>query len=107
MRCARAIYELYETPTLTKVIDQVAFPPPDSSEKELLEFLRSTALTDHHPSSSCGIGPVLDPHLRVHGVENLRVCDASVLPNCPRANTNLPTMMVAERFVELLDEEDL
>jgi choline dehydrogenase len=105
LRCAREIYGLYETPALTKVIDQVVFPPPGSSDDELREFLRNTALTDHHPSSSCAIGPVLDSHLRVRGIENLRVCDASVLPDCPRANTNMSTMMVAERFVELLDEE--
>jgi choline dehydrogenase-like flavoprotein len=41
----------------------------------------------------------------VHGIDGLRVCDASVMPDTPRANTNFPTMMIAERFVELLDAE--
>jgi choline dehydrogenase len=105
VRAVHLIYELYETPALSKVIEQVGFPPPNLPEQELRELVRASALTDHHPSSSCGIGRVVDPHLRVNGIEGLRVCDASVLPDCPRANTNLPTMMVAERFVELLDEE--
>ena len=49
------------------------------------------------------MGRVVDERLRVNGIEGLCVVDASVLPDIPRANTNFPTMMVAERFVELLD----
>jgi choline dehydrogenase len=101
----RLIFELYEQPALKAVIDQVAFPQPSMPEAELRELLRAVALTDHHPVGTCAIGPVLDPHLRVHGVDGLRVCDASVMPDGPRANTNLTTMMLAERFVELLDGE--
>ena len=104
-RCCELIYELYETPALAKVTEQVAFPPPSMSSEERRELLRQASVTDHHPTSTCAIGPVLDPHLRVHGVDGLRVCDASVLPDIVRANTNLTAMMVGERFVELLDDE--
>lgn len=64
-----------------------------------------------HPSGTCAIGPesnkmaVVDPHCRVHGVANLRVVDASVMPRVPSANTNLPTLMVAERAAELIRSE--
>ncbi len=64
-----------------------------------------------HPSGTCAIGrasdnmAVVDPHCRVYGVENLRVVDASVMPRIPSANTNLPTIMVAERAAELIRSE--
>jgi choline dehydrogenase len=104
-RCCELIYELYATSALAKVTDQVAFPPPSMSADERRALLRQASVTDHHPTGTCAIGPVLDPHLQVHGVEGLRVCDAAVLPGTVRANTNLTAMMVGERFVELLDEE--
>jgi choline dehydrogenase-like flavoprotein len=61
-----------------------------------------------HASSTCRMGPrtddlaVVDPSCRVHGYQGLLVCDASVFPDLPRANTHLPTVMVAERLSELL-----
>lgn len=64
-----------------------------------------------HPSGTCAIGPqnnnmaVVDSHCRVYGVEKLRVVDASVMPCLPSANTNLPTIMVAERAAELIRSE--
>jgi 5-(hydroxymethyl)furfural/furfural oxidase len=64
-----------------------------------------------HPVGTCAIGPasdsmaVVDAHCRVHGIENLRVIDASVMPRIPSANTNLPTIMVAERAVDLIRSE--
>lgn len=105
LRTVRAIHELLAQPALQKVTEQVVFPVPGASDEEIREQVRVGSLTDHHPVGTCAIGSVLDPHLRVLGVEGLRVCDASVMPDIPRANTNFPTMMVAERFVELLDAE--
>lgn len=105
VRCCRMIGALFDTPQLAKVVEQVVFPPPDLGDDELRALLRAGALTDHHPVGTCAIGGVVDAHLRVRGLEGLRVCDASVMPEVPRANTNVPTMMVAERFVELLDLE--
>jgi choline dehydrogenase len=48
------------------------------------------------------MGPVVDEELRVHGVEGLRVVDASVMPVVPRGNTNAPTIAVAERAADLI-----
>jgi choline dehydrogenase len=101
LRTVRAIHELLAQPSLTKVTEQVLFPAPDTSDEEIREQIRMGSLTDHHPAGTCAIGPVVDPHLKVNGIEALYVCDASVMPEVPRANTNFPTMMIAERFVEL------
>jgi 5-(hydroxymethyl)furfural/furfural oxidase len=61
-----------------------------------------------HPASTCAIGAaddpmaVVDPQCRVYGVEGLRVADASVMPNIVSANTNMPTIMIAERVAEFM-----
>lgn len=100
-----AVEELFEQGPLTKVTTEVPWRPSQMPRDELREAARAAAQTDHHPTGTCAIGAVVDEHLRVLGVEGLRVCDASVMPDIPRANTNLPTMTVAERFIELLDSE--
>jgi choline dehydrogenase-like flavoprotein len=76
-------------------------------DQELLD----AAVPMAHPAGTCAIGrannpaAVVDSTCRVHGVENLRVVDASVMPRIPRANTNLPTMMVAERAADLIHSQ--
>jgi choline dehydrogenase-like flavoprotein len=67
------------------------------------EWIRNSAWTYHHPVGTCAMGldpaagSVVDPDARVHGVDGLSVVDASILPEIPSANTNLPVIMVAER----------
>lgn len=74
----------------------------------LVEHVRTSAQTLYHPVGTCAMGPardelsVVDDDLRVHGVSNLRVVDASVMPTIPRGNTNTPTIMVAERAAEMI-----
>ena len=64
-----------------------------------------------HPVGTCRMGEANDPLAvtdssgRVHGVSGLRVCDASVMPSIPCANTNLPTIMVAERMADLIKQD--
>jgi len=77
-------------------------------EEALESFIRSKAHGVWHASGSCRMGSpddpdaVVDPEGRVIGVEGLRVCDASVMPAVPRANTNIPTIMVAEKMSDLI-----
>ena len=76
------------------------------SEAELAEFVRRKAETIYHPVGTCRMGrdevAVLDPELRVRGIDALRVVDASVMPSLIGGNTNAPTMMIAERAAGLL-----
>ena len=51
----------------------------------------------YHPGCTCKIGKVVDPNLRVYGIEHLRVIDASVMPCLPSGNTNAPTIMIGEK----------
>ena len=76
------------------------------TDAEIAQFIRSHADSIYHPVGSCRMGPgpmdVVDAQLRVHGVQGLRVVDASVMPRIISGNTNAPTVMVAEKAVDLL-----
>jgi choline dehydrogenase len=80
-----------------------------ATDDELLDFARSTAQTCWHPLGTCRMGSddgaVVDPQLRVRGVHALRVIDASVMPFLTASNTNIPTIMVAEKAADLLLRE--
>ena len=73
------------------------------------EDLRRNSLHYFHPVGTCKMGPASDPASvvdatgKIHGVEGLHVVDASIMPTVPRANTNLPTLMLAERIVSALN----
>jgi choline dehydrogenase len=85
------------------------FPGEDvRTRTELVQMIRRKAETIYHPAGSCRMGSdaasVVDPQLRVRGVEDLRVVDASVMPHLIGGNTNAPTIMIAERAAHgLLD----
>lgn len=79
-----------------------------TSDQELQSYVRSTAITAHHPFGTCRMGPssdaasVVDGELRVHGLEGLRVVDAAVFPDQIGGAINAPVMMVAERAADLI-----
>lgn len=76
------------------------------SDAQIEQFIRQHADTIYHPVGSCRMGPgpldVVDAQLRVHGVQGLRVVDASIMPRIVSGNTNAPTIMVAEKAVDML-----
>jgi choline dehydrogenase len=83
------------------------FVAPASTDAAVLrEHLGRRSQTLYHPVGTCAMGSdpaaVVDAELRVHGVEGLRVVDASVMPVVPRGNTNAPTIAVAERAADLI-----
>ena len=81
-----------------------------SSDDTLDDWLRRNSGTSHHISGTCKMGPdsdplaVVDQYLHVRGVEGLRVADASVMPDCIRANTNATTIMIGERLADFMKE---
>jgi choline dehydrogenase len=92
---------------LARVLAGEWSPGPAVRTREALrQAARDTLESLYHPVSSCRMGTddaaVVDPQLRVHGVEGLRVVDASVMPTLVRGNTNAPTMMIAERAADLM-----
>jgi choline dehydrogenase len=74
------------------------------SDEDLLKYCRDTGVTVFHPTSTCSMGTVVDSHLRVQGVENLRVVDASVMPAVPSGNINAAVIAVAEKAADLLKQ---
>lgn len=80
--------------------------PAVQDDDALVEYIRGAAQTVHHPCSSCRMGPdenaVVDAQLRVHGVEALRVADASVFPRVVGGNTNAAVVMIAEKAADMI-----
>ena len=98
------------------IIDQPAFasfrgrelaPGPDmTSDEELVDWLRASAMTTFHPVGTCKMGTddhaVVDAELKVRGIEGLRVADASIMPVITSGNTNAPAIMIGERCAEFI-----
>jgi choline dehydrogenase len=83
------------------------FPGPNVvSDEQMLAYIRQNAETIYHPVGSCKMGSddmaVVDARLRVHGVESLRVVDASIMPTLVGGNTNAPSMMIGEKAAEMI-----
>jgi choline dehydrogenase len=94
-----------------KSIVEERIAPTDTdlaTDEALDEYIARSAGTCQHISGTCKMGPARDPMAvvdqsgLVRGVQNLRVVDASIMPHCPRANTNLTTMMIGERLADLI-----
>jgi choline dehydrogenase-like flavoprotein len=104
LRLAR---EIMRQPALKPFLLAERLPAPElATDADLFAYGCAHAKTDHHPAGTCrmGTGPeaVVDPELRVHGIEGLRVCDASVMPRVNSSNTNAPVIMLGERGADLI-----
>ena len=98
----RTALEVARQEPLQKVMRTSFSVPAGDSDEQIMAWVRSAAQTVYHPTSTCAIGSVVDPELRVYGVEGLRVADASVMPTITRANTNAATIMIGEKAADLI-----
>jgi choline dehydrogenase-like flavoprotein len=76
--------------------------PSSDTDEAIDEFVRRTAFAFYHPCGTCAIGDVIDPMLRVRGVDGLRVADTSVMPRMITGNTNAPAIMIGERAAHVI-----
>jgi choline dehydrogenase len=98
---------LFEAPALKQYTGAETFPGVDvQSDDELLDYARSYGGTCYHASCTCLMGShamaVVDDQLKVHGLEGIRVIDASVMPAVTSTNTNAPTIMIAEKGAAII-----
>jgi choline dehydrogenase-like flavoprotein len=103
----RTLRRVFNTKPLADMVRQEVLPGPEvNSDEEWDAYIRKGAEVCHHPVGTCSMGPngeaVVDPQLRVHGLEGLRVVDASVMPLVPSGNTNAPTIMIAEKASDMI-----
>ena len=99
--------EILRQPALAPWLRAEALPGAGvTSRADLFDYACRMAKTDHHPVGTCRMGhdelAVVDPELRVHGIDGLRVCDASIMPTINSSNTNAPTIMIGEKASDMV-----
>ncbi len=99
--------EIFSNTAFDEFRDSEIFPGEKvQSDAEIEAFIRNKAESIYHPVGTCKMGhdesAVVDDHLKVHGVKNLRVIDASIMPHLVSGNTNAPTIMIAEKVSEMI-----
>jgi choline dehydrogenase-like flavoprotein len=98
----RIALEIAAQPALQAIAREPLSVPTSDSEEDIFDWVRRASQTVYHPTSTCPMGVVVDPELRVYGVDGLRVVDASVMPTITRANTHATTIMIAEKAADMI-----
>jgi choline dehydrogenase len=103
----RLCRRLLANPHLERFVESEFQPGPAvESDEQLLDYARRRGGTVYHPTSTCKMGAdplaVVDPELRVHGIDGLRVADASIMPTVVSGNTNAATIMIGERAADMV-----
>lgn len=99
--------EIFRQKSLQKYIRRIHFPDDSvKSQADFEAYARQNGRTSYHPVCTCKMGTdemaVVDPQLRVHGIEGLRICDSSAMPSLIGSNTNAPTIMMAEKAADII-----
>lgn len=99
--------EMFQQASLQKYIRRIHFP--DSAVKtqnDFEDYARQFGRTSYHPTCTCKMGTdamaVVDPQLRVHGLDGIRICDSSTMPSLVGSNTNAPTIMIGEKASDMI-----
>jgi choline dehydrogenase len=91
------------------VVEEVLPGAAVQTDEDMIEEIRVRGVSNLHPVGTCRMGretdAVVDPRLRVHGVEGLRVADASIMPQVPGGNTNAPSIMIGEKCAAMILED--
>ena len=111
-KAVRLAIRLADHPAFSDLIVERVSPTDEeiATDEALDDWLMNYTGTSHHVSATCKMGPasdgmaVVDQYGKVHGLEGLRVADASIMPDCIRANTNATTIMIAERVADFIKE---
>lgn len=108
----RYMRRLFDTDAIRPFIVAETFPGATcQTNEEILEHIRETAVSAYHHCGTCRMGPksdraaVVDNRLRVHGLQGLRVADASIMPNITSGNTNAASIMIGEKCADLIKED--
>ncbi len=108
----RLIRRVMAQRAIARYVEAEVTPGPEcASDDDLLAYVRNKGGTIFHPSCTCTMGPatnpqaVVDARLRVHGLESLRVADASIMPAVVSGNTNAPTIMIGEKAAAMIRED--
>jgi choline dehydrogenase-like flavoprotein len=99
--------EIFLQPSLQKYIKTIHFPDHNTkTQSDFESYARQYGRTSYHPTCSCKMGKdemaVVDPQLRVRGIDALRICDSSVMPSLIGSNTNAPSIMIGEKAADLI-----
>ena len=99
--------EIFEQPSLRKYIRQVRFPDASvTTQADFEAYARQYGRTSYHPTCTCRMGQdemaVVDPQLRVRGLDGIRICDSAVMPSLIGSNTNAATIMIAEKAADIV-----
>lgn len=101
-------YDIMQSSAFDNWRGPLLYPVDTHDPAQLERYVRAHSDTEYHPCGSCKMGPASDPDavvdasLRVHGIERLRVVDASIMPQLTSGNTNAPTMMIAEKAADII-----
>lgn len=100
--------QIMQSEAFDTIRGSMLYPLDINNDKQLIEYIRQTADTEYHPVGTCKMGKdtmaVVDNQLRVHGVKNLRVVDASIMPHIVTGNTNACVIAIAEKAADLIKQ---